>query len=65
MQKRAAFFMTKTLGRCPKPRELLKKLDQNFNKKAANAAFLVVFVKLFSKRLWGLGQRPKVLTLIM
>jgi hypothetical protein len=29
----------KTVGRCPTPRELLEKLDQNLNLKSANADF--------------------------
>jgi len=52
------------LGRCPKPRKLFEKsLTKNFDLKPKAAhlrGFTLKFlIKLFSKSLWGSGQRPE------
>jgi hypothetical protein len=65
------------VGLCPTPHKPLKRLDPNFIKKikrlkiAAPCAaifgfthFVKVFVELFSKSSWGLGQSPKVLKFV-
>jgi len=46
------------LGFHPKPRKLLKKFDQNFNKNRAIARFLLVFGQAFFKKLVGCGAKP-------
>ena len=52
----------KTLGLCPKPRELLKKFDQNFNlgffiNALQHNPFSKVLIKLFQK-FAGTGKKP-------
>jgi len=50
-------------GVAPHPTRFLKKAGQKLSKIARSAIFKKVFVKLFSKSLWGLGRSPKILFL--